>query len=110
VVVERAQKITFAEMRDTGVRGALIYCTDNHCSHSIAISGHRWPDHLRLSDIERLFVCRACGQRGPTCGRAASSIPNAPPLRRIFYCACPPRSTSRRPCAPDTLLKLLQFV
>jgi hypothetical protein len=32
------QKITFAEMRDTGVRGVLVYCRDFHCSHSIAIS------------------------------------------------------------------------
>jgi hypothetical protein len=33
----RPQKITLAEMRDTGVRGILIYCQDFHCSHSIAI-------------------------------------------------------------------------
>jgi hypothetical protein len=31
-------KITFAEMRDMGVRGLLIYCADYRCSHSIAIS------------------------------------------------------------------------
>jgi hypothetical protein len=28
----RPQKITFAEMRDTGVRGLLIYCSDYKCS------------------------------------------------------------------------------
>jgi len=33
-------------------------------SHSIAISADRWPDDLRLSDIEARFVCRACGKRG----------------------------------------------
>jgi hypothetical protein len=26
--VDRPQKITFAEMRDMGVRGVLIYCAD----------------------------------------------------------------------------------
>jgi hypothetical protein len=26
------QKITFAEMRFSGVRGLLIYCSDYHCS------------------------------------------------------------------------------
>jgi hypothetical protein len=31
------------------------------CSHSIAISGDHWPDDVRLSDIEPLFVCKACG-------------------------------------------------
>jgi hypothetical protein len=26
--MERAQKITFGEMRESGVRGVLIYCSD----------------------------------------------------------------------------------
>ena len=46
------------------MRGVLVYCADYHCSHSIAISADRWPDDLRLSDIEPRFVCRACGKRG----------------------------------------------
>jgi hypothetical protein len=62
--LSRPQKITFGEMRSSGVRGILIYCADYTCSHSIAISGDRWPDHVRLSDLESRFVCRACGQRG----------------------------------------------
>jgi hypothetical protein len=28
------------------------------------MSADRWPDHVRLSDIEPLFVCQACGKRG----------------------------------------------
>jgi hypothetical protein len=56
----RPQKITFAEMRSSGVRG---YCSDYHCSHYIAISGDRWPDDVRLSDLEPSFVCSACGKR-----------------------------------------------
>jgi hypothetical protein len=59
----RRQKITFAEMRDMGVRGLLIYCSDYKCSHLITISG-RWPDELRLSDFELCFICSACGKRG----------------------------------------------
>jgi hypothetical protein len=35
------QKITFAEMRASGVRGLLVYCADYHCSHWTAISGDR---------------------------------------------------------------------
>jgi hypothetical protein len=61
---ERPQKITFAEMRESGVRGVLIYCSDYRCSHSTAISGDRWPDDVRLSDLEPKFICRACGRRG----------------------------------------------
>ena len=60
-MIERPQKITFAEMRDMGVRGLLIYCADYRCSHSIAISGDQWADEVRLSDLEAGFVC---GKRG----------------------------------------------
>jgi hypothetical protein len=58
------QKITFGEMRDTGVRGLLIYCADYRCSRSIAVSADQWPDHARLSDIEPRSICTACGKRG----------------------------------------------
>jgi hypothetical protein len=61
---DRPVKITFAEMRDMGVRGVLVYCADYRCSHSIAVNADRWPDDLRLSDIEPRFVCQACGKRG----------------------------------------------
>jgi hypothetical protein len=63
--VKRPQKITFGEMRSSGVGGLLVYCSDFKCSHSTKISGDRWPDHIRLSDIEPLFVCQACGRRAP---------------------------------------------
>jgi hypothetical protein len=57
------QKITFGDMRESGVRGVLIYCSDYRCSHYIAISGDRWPDVVRLSDLEPKFTCSACGKR-----------------------------------------------
>jgi hypothetical protein len=60
----RQQKITLGEMRSSGVCGILIYCADYTCSHSIAISADRWPDHVRLSDLESRFVCQACGKTG----------------------------------------------
>jgi hypothetical protein len=58
------QKITLGEMRSSGVRGLLIYCAEYRCSHSSAISGDRWPDRVRLSDIEPRFTCQACRQKG----------------------------------------------
>jgi hypothetical protein len=60
----REQKISLGEMRSSGVHGLLIYCADYRCSHSIAISADRWPDDVRLSDLEARFACRACGKRG----------------------------------------------
>jgi hypothetical protein len=60
MTTDHPQKITFGEMRASGVRDVLIYCRDHHCSHYIAISADFWPDQLRLSDIEDRFVCRVC--------------------------------------------------
>jgi hypothetical protein len=93
----RQQKITLGEMRASGVRGLLIYCSDYQCSHSTTISADRWPDHVRLSDIEPKFACQACGIRGadvrpdfgweedPTrnvvSGRHASGSPTKPSAR-----------------------------
>jgi hypothetical protein len=57
-------QITFGKLRNSGVRGILIYCADFHCSHSIAMNVDRRPDDLRLSDIEPRFICQACGKRG----------------------------------------------
>ena len=61
---DRPVKITFAQMRNCGVRGILFYCCDYKCSHSLAISGDAWSDDIRLSDIEPRFVCTACSKRG----------------------------------------------
>ena len=55
---------TLREMRALGVRGLLVCCADYNCSHGIRMSADRWPDHVRLSDLEPLFVCQACGRTG----------------------------------------------
>jgi hypothetical protein len=50
-MADRPEKITFAAMRRSSVRGLLIYCSDYRCSHSVAISADAWPDEMRPSDI-----------------------------------------------------------
>ena len=60
----RLQKITLREMRDMGVRGLLIYCSNYHCSHSIQIGADQYGDDVRLSDLESKFVCTVCGNKG----------------------------------------------
>ena len=57
----RPVKITQGEMREMGVRRVLVYCC---CGDHIALSADRWPDDLRLSDVEPRLVCTACGRRG----------------------------------------------
>jgi hypothetical protein len=60
----RPRKITFGEMREMGICDVLIYCADHKCSPSISIRADRWPDHVRLSDIEPGFASIACGKGG----------------------------------------------
>ena len=55
-------------MRDMGVRGLLIYCSDCRCSHLFTMSGDQWRDDIRLSDLEPRFVCKACGKRSAEAG------------------------------------------
>jgi hypothetical protein len=56
-------------MPSTGLRRLLIYCGDYKCAHHVEIDADRWQDDVRLSDLEPLFVCQACGHRGAMCGR-----------------------------------------
>jgi hypothetical protein len=65
------------------VRGLLIYCY--HCSHPVAISADQWPDDVRLSSLESLFVCPVCGKKGaevrPDFQRAESRTRSA----KVFF-------------------------
>jgi hypothetical protein len=58
------QKITLGEMRQCGLHRLLVYCADYKCAHSVTLSADRWPDRVRLSDLEPKFICQACGHRG----------------------------------------------
>ena len=58
------QKITFGEMRASGVHDVLIYRRDQRCSHHVETNADGWPDHVRLSDIEPSFTCTRCGKKG----------------------------------------------
>ena len=45
-MIDRPVKITFERIRNSGVRGTLVYCSDYKCSHSIATLPDQWPDGL----------------------------------------------------------------
>jgi hypothetical protein len=53
--------MTLGEMRGSGVRGLLVYCSDFRCSHSTQLDAHvvdQWPDDVRLSDLKPRFTCK----------------------------------------------------
>ena len=58
--MQRQQKITSFG----SPRLLLLYCGDYKCAHSVVISSERWPDEVRLSDLEPKFTCQVCGHRG----------------------------------------------
>jgi hypothetical protein len=62
--MKRPQKITLGEVRAMGIRGLLVYCSDYQCSHNVEIIADQWSDDVRLSDLEPLFTCQACGIKG----------------------------------------------
>ena len=54
-------KITFGEMRSSGVRDVLIYCRDHRCSHHVETNADGWADDVRLieDDVRPKFP-QAC--------------------------------------------------
>ena len=53
-----ATKITFGEMRASGVREVLVYCRDHRCSHSVEISADGWPGAAGNSGLMAKRWCR----------------------------------------------------
>jgi hypothetical protein len=53
--MSRPQKITFADMRDMGVRGVLIILPD-YSAELVTMGGDRRPNDIRLFNLEPRFV------------------------------------------------------
>jgi hypothetical protein len=49
--MERPQKITFGELRESGVHGVLIYCADYICS--LATKSEKSRNLVRLNSVSR---------------------------------------------------------
>ncbi|WOH53832.1 hypothetical protein [Bradyrhizobium sp. sBnM-33] len=62
--MQRQQKTTLREMRESGPTRLIVYCGDYKCAHSIVIDAGRWGNDLRLSDLEPKFTCKICGHHG----------------------------------------------
>ena len=75
------QKFTFREIRELGASSVVVFCSDDRCAHSVKLSADCWPGHLRLSNIESLFVCKVCGNRGADVRPDFSGLRKAVPER-----------------------------
>jgi hypothetical protein len=62
--MQRAQKITLGETRQSGPTRLIVYCSDYKCAHSVVIDAGRWGDDVRISELEPKFTCWARGHRG----------------------------------------------
>jgi hypothetical protein len=62
-MVDRPVEITFAKMRDSGVREILVDCSDYRRSNSMVLMADHRSGDVRLSNIEVRFVCSVCGER-----------------------------------------------
>jgi hypothetical protein len=63
--MQHPKNITLGEMRSNdGPRRLIVCCGDYSCPYSVVINAERWPDGVRLSDLEPRFICEACGRRG----------------------------------------------
>jgi hypothetical protein len=92
-VSDRSEKITFAEMREQGVRGLLIYCSDYRCSRSIAASGDPWPGAFRSRAAVRMLRprqarCRCAPLRGRPDGIFVNPFETGSIGPDLFWAAC----------------------
>jgi hypothetical protein len=62
--MKRPEKITIGQIDSPGVTGVLNYCVHHKCSHVVTASSEKWPDDVRLSDVEGRYLCSVCGRRG----------------------------------------------
>ena len=108
----RPKKITFGEVRVSGVRDLLVYCADYRCSHSTTVGGDRWPDDAdrrlslalglypaglrnvrsqRLRTARRLNMHRRNPAAHPSQARAAVEFSFSRPAVRWMMARTPPR-------------------
>ena len=62
------EKIRLGQMRESGIRGLLIYCRNHKCNHHVVISADHWADQVRLSDLDLQFVSSSSAARAASAG------------------------------------------
>ena len=71
--MQREQKITLGEMRESGPTRLIVYCADYKCGHSIVIDASRWGDDVSYPIWSRDLHVRFAAIGVPTSGRCSST-------------------------------------
>ena len=102
------EKITFGEMRSSGVSDVLIYCRDHRCSHSTTLSadGGRITSGCRtLSLISSARPAAIAARRSDRSSHrprwARLKVPKSTRRPSGFVAPCQPSKVARPPSGPD---------
>lgn len=89
-IVSARQKKHLLGMRASAKRERPIYCSEDTCSRSVAISGDR--GHARGAALESRFTCHACGSRVffPRLTRPTTGLSDMPNEGRLSLGLPPP--------------------
>src|SRR5215213_7769026 len=71
--MQREQKITLGEMRESGPTRIIVYCADYKCGHSIVVDASSWSHDVRLPIWSRDLPVRSAAIGRPTSGRCSST-------------------------------------
>jgi hypothetical protein len=85
LALARILPATPSQQRLEKLRADANYCRDFRCSHlnMVPDDADRWPDELRISDIEDKFVCTTCGKRGADIRPDWQSAKRMVPARKV---------------------------
>ena len=95
--MQRQQKITLGEMRQSGPRRLLVCCGDYHCAHSVVVSADPWGDAVRLpiGHVALMAVSAAHAKKAAAGAWSATASPSTKPHFRVT-CAVPSQDHQKR--------------
>src|SRR3954471_22785611 len=72
-VMQREQKITLGEMRESGPTRLIVYCADCKCAHSVVIDAGRWAMTCGFPILSLSSAAGHAVTAAPMSGRSSSA-------------------------------------
>jgi hypothetical protein len=73
IKMQREQKITIREMRESGPTRLIVYCADYKCAHSVVVDVTRWAIGSVCPTWSRGLLARSAAIAGPTSSRSSNA-------------------------------------